>query len=260
MLTRRPLALLFAVLVAAFQLVVSVPAAAQEGASPSTVTSVVEDGAAITPTVARSLFQLLASLHESDGCRVTRFDTSRFRITVALRAPSGAELALDLATAPAHGYTGRRAGGWALAVPQELERDCPATLGAIERALTPTVVPREAGRGPASSFHARTRHAVLEASFPLLVLGTLILLYREARRARPPPLALLGLVIVWAVALLLRLRLSPHTFLHEYYHIAETVSAYLTGELAPIYGKAGPALFRLVGAVRDGPRTCRSSS
>ena len=53
-------------------------------------------------------------------------------------------------------------------------------------------------------------------------------------------------MLVWGAALALRLGLSPHTFLHEYYHITETVSAYLVGELAPVYGNAGPALYRLV--------------
>lgn len=58
---------------------------------------------------------------------------------------------------------------------------------------------------------------------------------------------------MWGVALALRLSLSPRTFLHEGYHIAETVSGYLTGEMPPIYGKTGPALFRLAGAVMQRP-------
>jgi hypothetical protein len=70
---------------------------------------------------------------------------------------------------------------------------------------------------------------------------------------RPSPAWVLALVLVWAVALALRLALSPRTFLHEYYHIAETVSADLTGRMTPVYGNTGPALFRVVGAVLGRP-------
>src|SRR6185503_6973941 len=58
----------------------------------------------------------------------------------------------------------------------------------------------------------------------------------------------LVLVALWVAALLMRLTLAPRTFLHEGYHIAETVSGYLIAEPPPIYGKTGPALFRAVGA------------
>ena len=98
-----------------------------------------------------------------------------------------------------------------------------------------------------------TSYTLLAASFVLLVLGTVHILYREAKAQRPSPYAVLALGLVWVVALALRLILSPRTFLHEYYHIAETVLAYQTGEMALAYGNTGPALFRWVGAILGRP-------
>jgi hypothetical protein len=119
--------------------------------------------------------------------------------------------------------------------------------------LSETAAPRVLGRSPPSSASHPESYGLLAGSFVLLVLGTARLLYRELRRRHPPVHAVLALLLVWVAALALRLGLSPHTFLHEYYHIAETVPAYLTGEMAPIYGNAGPALFRLVGRVLGRP-------
>src|SRR5262245_59839135 len=85
------------------------------------------DDAAITPAFAQELYDQLAPLRESDGCRVTRFDTSRSRNTVGLQAPAGAEQAFEIARAPGDAADTRTAGEWALAVPAELERDCGAT-------------------------------------------------------------------------------------------------------------------------------------
>jgi len=213
----------------------------------------VSDGAAITPAVADALYGQLAPLHEADGCRLVSFDTSRFRIEIGLRTPSGAHHSLDLATANAHGDVGRRAGGWTLGVPADADYACHETVGAIGRVLAAAAAPRQSGVGPGRGNLGRASYPLLAASFVLLVLGTARLLYREARRRRPPATGVLALVLVWGVALALRLELSPHTFLHEYYHIAETISAYLAGEMAPAYGNAGPALFRLVGSVLGRP-------
>lgn len=204
----------------------------------------VSDGVAITPEFAQSLFDRVQALREPDGCNLTAFDTSRFRITIGLQAPNGAQHAFDLATARL-GSGGRSAGGWALAVPPELDRDCGSTIAAIERVLGATAAPR---RKVEVSF-LRTTYDFLAALAVILVLGTLMVLYREATLRPPSAYALLALVLVSGAALALRLSLSPRTFLHEYYHIAETVPGYLTGEIAPLYGKTGPALFRLVGAV-----------
>lgn len=209
----------------------------------------VSDGAAISPAFAQALYDQLAPLRESDGCRLVRFDTGRFRITIGLQARSGAEHDLELSTAPGRGDAGRRAGAWALAVPAELERDCGVTLATIERVLSGTAAPRGSLWGAAGFPLVHGNYALLVASFVILVLGTVRILYREAKAQRPSPSAVLALVLVWLVALALRLWLSPHTFLHEYYHIAETVSAYLAGENRVPYGNTGPALFRLVGAV-----------
>jgi hypothetical protein len=51
----------------------------------------VSDGAAITPEFAQKLYARVGPLHEPDGCRLTRFDTSQYRITIGLVAAAGAE-------------------------------------------------------------------------------------------------------------------------------------------------------------------------
>lgn len=100
-------------------------------------------------------------------------------------------------------------------------------------------------------------YLLIVATFIVLVLGSVRVLRREWRATRPPVYLVAALVLIWAVALALRLLLSPHTFLHEYYHVAETVSAYLSGEIAPQYGKAGPALYRFAGVVTGYPDDVR---
>jgi hypothetical protein len=151
----------------------------------------------------------------------------------------------------------RRVGPWALAVPADLERECGATLAAIERVLEQTAAPQggwwggqEAGFAP--SF-LPSNHALLAVSFALLVLGTVHILYREVKAQRPWPYAVGALVLAWGGALALRLSISPQTFLHEYYHIAETVPGYLTGEIPAAYGKTAPTMFRLLGAALGRP-------
>ncbi len=122
-----------------------------------------------------------------------------------------------------------------------------AAVGRLAESLRPaTADPRVAPRWAAS-------HLLLVTCFALLVLGTLGILLREARVQPPPWPAALTLLLVWGIALALRLLLSPRTFLHEGYHIAETVSGYLTGEMPPIYGNTGPALFRLAAALLQRP-------
>jgi hypothetical protein len=218
------------------------------------------DGVALSPTVAQALYDRLAPLRESDGCRLARFDTSRSRVTVGLRSGAGAERAFVLATAPEEGAPGHRVGGWTLAVPPELERDCAATLGVVERVLLETPAPRgerlDAGGSALATSGAalgRINRVLLAGSFVLLVLGVLHVLAREAKARRPPPSAVLALALVWLAALALRLLLSPRTFLHEYYHVAETLLAYLAGEGRPLYGDAGPALFQLAGGALGRP-------
>ena len=210
-------------------------------------------GSAITPAFAETLYKELAPLRESDGCQLTRFDTGRCRITIGLQAPAGAEHVFDLASALNAGESGQRVGGWALVLPPDLGRDCGATLAAVERVLAETRAPRGAPPDSDDSLLVRTNYAVLAASFVLLVLGTAAILVRETRSQRPSPSAIVALFIIWAVALSLRLYVSPRTFLHEYYHIAETLSLYLTGRSVPLYGDTGPALFRFVSTVLGRP-------
>jgi hypothetical protein len=94
----------------------------------------VDDGAAISPELAKTLYDRFAPLREPDGCRLLRFDTTRFRISAALSTPSGGDHRFELATA-GEGDVGRRAGAWSIAVAPELQRDCSMTLAAIERLL-----------------------------------------------------------------------------------------------------------------------------
>ena len=209
--------------------------------------STVSDGAPITPEFAQALHARVGPLRATDGCRPTRFDTSRFRISVGIVAPAGAEHSLDLATKPGLIPVSRGVGDWAIAVPAPLARDCPATVAAIEQILAETAAPtggQDVGSGtPQPASH----YLLLAATFVLVLLGTVYVLSREVWAGAAPAAAVVALVLLWALALGLRLWLSPRTFLHEYYHIAETVPAYLSGEMAPGYGRTGPALFRLVG-------------
>lgn len=205
----------------------------------------VGDGAAITPEFARSLFDRFKELQEADGCRLAQFNTQRFRVTITLSAPSGALHSLDLSSA-SPGAGARSAGKWSLAVPEGLQRECGATLAVIENVLGTTAVPR---RTFELSEATRRVYELLAGAFVVLCAGTAVVLIRETRRLRPAAVSILALALISLLGLLLRLFLSPRTFLHEYYHIAETVPAYLTGTVAPLYGKTGPALFRLAAAV-----------
>lgn len=230
--------------------VAAVLAAVAAGAAIGRADEAVRDGAAITPEVAQALYERVGQLPRGDGCSLTRFDTSRFRILIGLRAPSGVEHQLEVATAPELVPVARRVGGWAIAAPTELARDCPATVAGIEQALLATRAPTDgwrAGGEAVAWVSGPSPYVVLIASFALLVLGTLHLLLQQWRRHRPPLAAVLALALVWLGALVLRLAVSPRTFLHEYYHIAETVVAYLSGEVTPGYGRTGPALIRLTG-------------
>lgn len=214
-------------------------------------------GAAITPDFAQDLYERVVALREADGCRLARFDTERSRILVKLEAPSGADYALGIVSAPASAHVERRVGAWSLTVSAGLEHDCGATLAAIERVLGETATPTEAPWRADRWTSVRANYPLLAASFVLLVVWTARVLYREGRAHPPPAGAVVALAIVWGAALLLRLFLSPHTFLHEYYHIAETLPGYLRGETGPVYGDTGPALFQLVGTVLGRPEDPR---
>src|SRR5438876_1078473 len=95
----------------------------------------VDDGAPISPQFAQVLYGRVGPLREPDGCRLARFDTTRFHITLGLVTPAGAEHVFELATAPGLIPLTRTAGDWAIAVPPSLARDCPTTVAAIERIL-----------------------------------------------------------------------------------------------------------------------------
>ncbi len=222
------------------------------GASPAAALS---DGVPITAELAQQLFDRLAPVQAADGCRLARFDTQRFRIAIAVRTPAGAEHQLELASAPMFGGGGtHRAGEWALDVPPVLARDCAATLDAYVRALAEVEVPasdRLPGGGRAPS--GIPNQWLLAATLGLLVLGTIAIVVRELRAQPAARVPALALAMIWAASLALRLLVSPATFLHEFYHIADIIPGYLSGELAPVYGKAGPTLYRLAGALLDRP-------
>lgn len=205
-------------------------------------------GIPITPDLARALYERLASMREADGCRLSRAETAYTRVAVGLRAPSGAEHALTLKALRPRG-PGCATARWEMTASVQLRADCPATLAAIRRVLAETPAPHRSG----PPLLALDNHALLGGQMILLLLGTVHILCRETRVRRPAAWAVLSLWAIWAVALLLRLGLSPRTFLHEYYHIAETVTGYLIGEASPAYGKTGPALFRLVAGVLQRP-------
>jgi hypothetical protein len=206
----------------------------------------VAEAAPITPEFAQQLYARVGPLREADGCRVTRFDTSRFQITIGLVTANGTQDSFDLGSLPAPAAGNRTAGEWWLAVPPALARDCATTVAAVERILGETSTPAGDGHVGGVPLSASSHYAVLAWTFALLLLGTVYVLGRETMACAAPWRAVGAFLLVWGVALGLRLTVSPQTFLHEYYHIAETVGAYFGGEAAPGYGRTGPALFRLV--------------
>jgi hypothetical protein len=211
-------------------------------------------GAAITAELARAVYEQLSAATGADGCRLVRFDTKRFHIDIGLQTPAGVEHSLLLGSVATSGGAVRHAGGWSLDAGDALARDCAATLAAYEKVLTSAPSPRGSmSRGGAwTALHANYR--ILAATLLLLAAWTAFILYREARARRPPPAAMAALLLVWLVGLGLRVWVSPHTFLHEYYHIAEALYANLEGETGPVYGDTGPALFQLAATLlgRDG--------
>jgi hypothetical protein len=225
---------------------------ADAAAAPEPGSVMLRDGAPITPAFAEALYARLAPLREADGCRIVRFDTQRFRIDVGVQAPSGSVTVLNVAATQQRAAGARGVGEWMVAAPADFGGQCGATLSAIERALLATAPPLPSVLRPSAARLPLTDIAIV-ITFALLVLGTGYILRREWRAARPAPLAVALLAAVWAAGLALRLLLSPHTFLHEYYHIAETVSGHLIGSIVPAYGHTGPVLFRVVAALVGRP-------
>lgn len=204
----------------------------------------VRDGVAISHELAAVLFNQIAPLREPDGCVLSSFDTRHARIVAGIAAADGRQLRFEFATDSGWSDGGRRVGAWRLAVDSDLDRDCPATIAAVEAILLDTPAPF----GMVGSVAViRLEHALLTGSLLLLVLGTGAVLLREARANPPPRSAVAALSALWLGALLLRLGLSPRTFLHEYYHVAETIAAYLAGSNPPTYGNTGPVIYRLAG-------------
>lgn len=208
-------------------------------------------GVAISPEVARSLFDSIRVLHASDGCRLAQFNTERHFIDVGLIAATGAPYGFAI-TAVGSGFGGST---WTLSAGPEVTAQCGETLAAVRQILAEAEPPMSTGAVWAVGRwrNLRGTYGILAASFVLLLFGSIWIAIREVRSTRPPAPAVLALLSVSLAALALRGWLSPHTFLHEYYHIAETISAYLAGSGPLTYGKTGPAMFRLAAAVFGRP-------
>jgi hypothetical protein len=97
-------------------------------------------GRKITPVLAQSLFARINGVKETDGCRLTAFDTNGSRITIGLQSQDGARHALDLRAAQP-GAGARLVGDWALTVSSGAERACGRTISALERILSATPTP-----------------------------------------------------------------------------------------------------------------------
>ena len=135
--------------------------------------ALVANGVAITPAVAQALYDRLTSLQAPDGCRITRLDTSRFRMTVGVRPPGAGEQQVGLANGP-EGGGGRSVGGWTIAAPPVIERDCAQTVAAIERvvvALPPLPVAGAGARVDLTSARTARRAGLLLLAVALGLVG-----------------------------------------------------------------------------------------
>ncbi len=207
-----------------------------------------DGGVAITPDDARALYERIVALREPDGCRLTRFDTKADAITISLQSEGGAEYGLELAT-EAMRANAVRVGQWSVAANDGLDSHCGATFRAIRAVLEGAGAPTGDTSARRESDLLQVTYELLAASFVVLVLGTAYILYRELRINRPPPAAIVTLAAIWAGALVIRLEISPRTFLHEYFHVAEAVAEGMGGYAAPGYGQTGPSLFALMRAI-----------
>ncbi len=200
--------------------------------------------AAITPEMAKRLFDQIAPLREDDGCALAGFQTNRVDIALELRAADGATRALTIGSGTLDADSPVAAGDWQLAVPEPTERDCGRTVDAIERILGTTASPRQEPWKPGRWTSVRENYTLLAVEVAILLAASAILLARGLRVA--PAAASYALGAITGVGFLLRLFLSPRTFLHEYYHVGETLWSHLRGVAGPIYGDTGPAIYQLV--------------
>ncbi len=204
----------------------------------------VQLGTAITPDMARSIYDRVAPLRSPDGCRLSRFDTIRFSINIGLEGPSGTSHTLALLTSAQGSSDEIVAGGWFATPSEALASECAESVAAIRQILEETAPPSGAPWRQDRWAAVRANYTILAVAFLVLVGWSLLLLYRAWVESRPPPAAIVTLAALTLLALVLRLALSPHTFLHEYYHIAEALYGHLRGETGPVYGDTGPALYQ----------------
>jgi hypothetical protein len=87
--------------------------------------------------------------------------------------------------------------------------------------------------------------SILILSVLLALIGTTgFLLIRLVRRSAPPAWAGVALVALTLLAAVLRLTISPRTFLHEFYHVPETITLLFDDPDGAHYGLTGPAIYR----------------
>ncbi len=85
-----------------------------------------------------------------------------------------------------------------------------------------------------------------------LAVATAVVLGRSARAAPPPWFAGVGLGVLTLLAFALRVTVPPWTFLHEWHHVQDGLSA-LYGDISTLYGETVAALFH-AGDVLSGGR------
>ncbi len=205
-----------------------------------------QGGAAITPALAKRLFDRLAPLREADGCRLSRLDTGRFEITIGLQGAAGGAHEVYVSTAPPADDGDHLAGDWTVRHGGAVSSQCSVTLGRMRQILASTQGPASAPWRADRWTSVRQNYTVLALCFVALILSTAHILWREVSRGALPRRVIAALCGLWGVALALRLWSSPRTFLHEYYHVAGTLASHLRGQAGPVYGDSGPAIYQMV--------------
>ena len=216
------------------------------------------DGVPIGPDQARALYEKIADLPaSSDGCRLERFDTQRTAVVLRIRGANGIGYELRFAAASertGEPAAGRRIGGWHVIAARGLDRACSDTVSALESVLRQSDLPQRSLFAPGGRWqHLQGDFAFVAGLFLLLVLASIWVACREVWNHRSLLPFVAALLMVSIVGLALRMWVSPHTFLHEYYHIAETIGSYLIEDGNPTYGRGGPAMFRLAAALLNKP-------
>lgn len=123
----------------------------------------------------------------------------------------------------------------------------PAMLAALAACALP--LPAMAGVGTAEAITATTTRTLLGLLLPVL-LAAVVGALRDASRDRAGRAFAAGVAAAVAAGAVLRWLLSPHAFLHEYYHHPQFIAAQFGGAgFQTIYGETGPTLHRIAAAL-----------